>query len=187
MQCAKAYARIPLDDYSYECIKPPAFACAPGAFQAPDSAVSLRQPCDYCSNGRVGVYYTNSGFFDDASPSWSGKKVCRTCEQLGCPGKCASLTGCKSCPAGSVKLATGAPEGTDTWIGNQPSYKNGGKAPTLPSICIKEKDLGCAPGKSANGKGCTACPVGKKLKAIKPQFLAGSDAIQLAPQGKACY
>lgn len=188
MQCAKPYASIPLDDYSNECVKPSAFACAPGAFHAPDSALSLRQPCDHCSGGRVGVYYTNSGFFDDASPSWSGKKVCRTCEQLGCPGKCKSLSGCAACPAGSVRLATGPPAGTDTWIGDQPGYGSGdGTAPTLPTICIKEQDLGCAPGKSASGKGCTSCPPGKKLKPIRPQFLPGSDAIQLAPKGKACY
>ena len=49
------------------------------------------------------------------------------------------------------------------------------------------QDLGCAPGKSASGKGCTSCPPGKKLKPIRPQFLPGSDAIQLAPKGKACY
>lgn len=119
-------------------------------------------------------------------------------------------------------------------------YGSGGKAPSLPTICIKEKvrrgrflgrlqvwqackpraaqagaplwlpnvsaachttqqalaaldllsrlqDLGCAPGKSASGKGCTSCPTGKKLKAIKPLFLPGSDAIQLTPLGKACY
>ncbi|KAL4448979.1 hypothetical protein ABPG77_007696 [Micractinium sp. CCAP 211/92] len=187
LQCAKSYARIPLDDYSYECMRPSAFACAPGAFHVPDSAVSLRQQCDYCSGARVGVYYTNSGFFDDAVPSWSAKKVCRTCDQLGCPGKCKSLTGCTACPSGPVKLVTGPPAGTDTWIGSQQGYGSGGKAPTLPTICIKEKDLGCAPGKSASGKGCTSCPTGKKLKAIKPLFLPGSDAIQLTPLGKACY
>ncbi len=53
-------------------MKPSAFACAPGAFPVPDSAVSLRQPCDYCSGSRVGVYYTNSGFFDDAGASPRG-------------------------------------------------------------------------------------------------------------------
>ena len=38
--------------------------------------------------------------------------------------------------AGSIKLKTGPPSNRKTWIGLQPSYQTGSKAPALPSICV---------------------------------------------------
>ena len=62
----------------------------------------------------------------------------------------------------------------------------------LPACCGPARptdlqDLGCAKGKAAAGQGCTACPAGKKLQPIKPQFLLNSTFIQFQAVGKACY
>lgn len=183
-ECKAGFDSIRLDDYEAECLKPSVFNCAPGKYQAPSSGTDLRKPCDSCSTDTVGVYATNPGWYDDASPSWSGKKICRTCKELGCTS-CKSLVGCLKCPTGSVLLKTGPPIGTPTWIGLQDGYNSDNEAaPALPNICVKASDLGCE--KSANFKGCTKCAGGKKPKNLGPQYLLGTQTLQFQPVGKTC-
>ncbi|EFN52581.1 hypothetical protein CHLNCDRAFT_138589 [Chlorella variabilis] len=96
--------------------------------------------------------------------TWRAQRVCLTCADLGCPGACTNITGCTSCPSGSL-LFLGAPVGSaDTFLGE---YRWGWlygfparKAPKLPAMCLDPvKNLRCAPGKW-NAAGCTACPAG---------------------------
>ena len=89
-------------------------------------------------------------------------------------------------PAGSVLIRTGPPAGTQAWIGNVPYYSVGKPAPTLPSICMRIQDLGCAAGKAANGVGCTACPAGRTRQPIRPQFIVGSSFVRFQLAGQAC-
>lgn len=123
---------------------------------------------------------------------WDAAGVCRTCEQLGCPGKCRAGAGCKACPRGSVLLQTVPPAGFGRrdWHG----YCTGLKpapfvpVPKLPAICLrKQQDLRCAPGKAAHGVGCTACPPGMERQRLPPQFIAGSVYLQLQPEGFGCF
>ena len=89
-------------------------------------------------------------------------------------------------PAGSVLIRTGPPAGTQAWIGNVPYYSVGKPAPTLPSICMRTQDLGCAAGKAANGVGCTVCPAGRTRQPIRPQFIVGSSFVRFQLVGQAC-
>lgn len=185
-KCKPGYSLYPLDTFNNECLRPAGFQCAQLDADSDGSAYGLSGPCLRCRPGGAAVYATNFGWWEWADAYFSAKRVCRTCAQLGCPLACRQLAGCTACPAGSVLLATGPPLGTRHWIGANNFYFVGKAPPQLPSVCRTVRSLGCAAGKAKSRVGCTACPPGKKLRAIRPEFIPGSRFIQLRPLGKAC-
>ena len=123
---------------------------------------------------------------------WDVADVCRTCDQLGCPGLCKDGKGCTACPRGLVRLATVQPAGLrkKDWQG----YCTGLRpkpcepVPTLPFVCLRPgADLHCADGEFKDGVGCTRCKRGWRLGPIRPAFIAGSSFLQLQVAGSACY
>lgn len=184
-KCRPGFRLIQLDTLQNECVIPDRLLCQAFDPEAPGSAYSTSGPCATCQPDTVPVFATNGGNFEFAEQSFSVKRVCRRCQQLGCPGQCKPLAGCVSCPTGSVLLQTRGPAQARTWVGKADYYNVGKKEPALPAVCLKESDLGC-PGKARNGKGCIKCPTGKQLGSIPSFGISSSQFIRFYPRGHAC-
>lgn len=107
--------------------------------------------CERCARGTVKVAATHGGAsFLTSSKGyckgmWAAASLCRSCEQLGCPGRCRAGSGCSRCPRGSVRLRTTPPRdhGSEQWRGYCTALepKPYEPAPKLPTVCLRAKEV----------------------------------------------